>query len=779
VANSSWQLKLEKLFKLQGETIAKRPVTTLLVTLVLIALAAHQLPNLRFDGSVEGFLSDDHPAIISIDQTRQHFGITDLVIVGVESKDLFTLQNLEYLRQLQDALASEVADVERVDSILNARITRSEDDALIVEDFLDPIPSSAEELLKKRNEATSHPLYKNLVISEDGTLTTLLVKSSVNPDEEDIDAALTKLCSAIAGVIKKHQHEDFRVFAGGTPTVSNNLRTTMKREMPRFMRMTIIGIALFLLIMFRRASAVFLPLVILILSVMSTVGLIALSGQPLQLPTMILPSFLLAVGVGDSVHLLAYFYRRFDEVQDKKEAMTYALHHAGLPMLLTTLTTAAGLLSFAGAPILPVSNLGIFSAIGIIIAFVLTVVLLPALICIFPIRAKAQQTTVYSNGYMTRVLHLFSSQAIKRAPLITASTLALLFVAVGFASQLGFSHNPLKWLPEHYPVRSATETIDRVMGGSVSIDVIVDSGTPGGLKNPNLLKAIDRAMTKLARYDSGVVRVSKITGLPILMKEIHQALNNNDPNFYAVPDSRALIAQELLLFENSDSDDLETMVDFTYQKARMALLIPWTDSVLYADFIEAVETTFNQEIGKLGKVEVSGVLPLLSQTLHAVIITTATSYAIAFSVIAVMMCLLLGSIRYGLLSMIPNLLPITLVMAWMHLGQIPLDLFTMLVASVAIGITVDDTIHFMYNFVRDYRIHGDVDGAITRTLQHAGRAMLVTTIVLSIGFMTFTFSEIHNLINFGKLTAATIVLALVADFLVAPALLKVTHRTRS
>jgi predicted RND superfamily exporter protein len=287
---------------------------------------------------------------------------------------------------------------------------------------------------------------------------------------------------------------------------------------------------------------------------------------------------------------------------------------------------------------------------------------------------------------------------------------------------------------------------------------------------------MDRAMTRLETFQSGAVKVSKVTGLPILIKELHRALHDNDPGFYAIPNTRALVAQELLLFENSDSEDLETMVDFNYQKARIAMMIPWTDSVLYTEFIEVVESTFQKEIGTMAQVEVSGVLPLLSQTLHAVIKTTAKSYAIALSVIAVMMCLLLSSVRYGLLSMIPNLLPITLVMAWMYLGQIPLDLFTMLVASVAIGITVDDTIHFMYNFVRDYRNHQDVDGAIHRTLQHAGRAMLVTTIVLSVGFMTFTASEIHNLSNFGKLTTFTIVLALVADFLVAPALLKVTHR---
>lgn len=779
MANSSWQLNLEKRFKIQGEVIARHPLRTLVISLFLIGVATYQVPNVKFDGSVKGFLSDDHPAVVSINENGKYFGITDLVIVAVESSNIFTSENLEQLSQLQAALSEEVAHVERVDSILNARTIRGEQDALLVEEFLSTIPSSKQELDAKRMEATTHPLYKNLFISTDATLTTLLIKSSFKPKQEGMDQALTKMSEDIAGVVQKYQREDFRILIGGTPSLSNTLRSTMRREMPRFMAATLVGIAIFLFVMFRRVSGIIMPIITLALSVLCTVGMLSWANQPLQMPTMILPSFLVAVGVGDSVHLLAYFYRRFDKTNDKFEAIAYALQHAGLPMLLTTLTTAAGLLSFAGAPILPISNLGIFSALGVVVAFLLTVVLLPALICIFPLKSKPQQVVAYTQGRMTRVLRFFSTLATQRAALITTLTLIFLVAAIGFASQLGFSHNPLKWLPEHYPVRAATETIDHAMGGSVSIDVIIDSGKHSGLKEPALLRAIDRAMTQLETFQSGAVKVSKVTGLPILIKELHRALHDNKPDFYAIPDTRALVAQELLLFENSGSEDLETMVDFNYQKARIAMMIPWTDSVLYTKFIEVVESTFQKELGTLAKVEVSGVLPLLCQTLHAVIKTTAKSYAIALSVIAVMMCLLLSSIRYGLLSMIPNLLPITLVMAWMYLGQIPLDLFTMLVASVAIGITVDDTIHFMYNFVRDYRNNQDVDGAIHRTLQHAGRAMLVTTIVLSVGFMTFTASEIHNLSNFGKLTTFTIVLALVADFLVAPALLKVTHRKRT
>ena len=177
----------------------------------------------------------------------------------------------------------------------------------------------------------------------------------------------------------------------------------------------------------------------------------------------------------------------------------------------------------------------------------------------------------------------------------------------------------------------------------------------------------------------------------------------------------------------------------------------------------------------MASVTVTGLLPIMGSTLSHVIEATAQSYAIAFVVISFMMIFLLGSLRYGLLSMIPNLFPILSVMGLMWYLEIPLDMFTMLIASIAIGIAVDDTVHFMYNFKKEFEKSGDAAEAIRKTLQSAGRAMLVTSLVLASGFFVFCFSEIYNLTNFGLLTGIAISLALVADFLLAPALMMLVH----
>jgi predicted RND superfamily exporter protein len=256
-----------------------------------------------------------------------------------------------------------------------------------------------------------------------------------------------------------------------------------------------------------------------------------------------------------------------------------------------------------------------------------------------------------------------------------------------------------------------------------------------------------------------------------VLRETNQALNENRASHYTVPTDRQLVAQELLLFENSGSDDLENMVDSQLQTARLTLRLPWREAGDYTTVVDDIQQRVNAAFDGEAEGRVTGLMMIFARTLDAMMSSIAKSYTIAVFVITLMMVLLVGHIRLGLISMIPNLLPITIVLGVMGLWGLPLDAFTMLIGSIALGLAVDDTVHFMHNFQRYYRQTGDTVEAITHTLHTAGRAMVITTIVLSLGFLIFMRSEMNNLLNFGGLTGLAIVLALMADLLLAPALM--------
>lgn len=782
----TWRDRTERGFERLADIIAARPLLVLVLALVLVVGLAANIPSIKLDTTTEGFLAEDDPAMVIFNRVRETFGRSDRILLAVETEDVFTLECLRRFSALHQALEEQLPHLESVDSLINARYTHSDADTLMVEDLLERIPQNAQELQSLKKRVMGNPFYRDLLISGDARLAVLAIKPLPDPPPSadqtpdpfrqshagDIIATLDPL-------VEQLSQDDFRIHVAGAPAVVERLKVTMATEMSFFMRATLALIALFLVLLFRRPSGVALPLVTVVVSLLSTVGLMAFFGAPIQLPTTIVPSFLLSVAVGDSVHLLALFYKALDDGKDKLSALREAMGHTGLPILLTSLTTAAGLLSFAGAKIVPVANLGLFSAAGVMLACGYTVVLLPAMLCLLPVSARQPRAGAGGPPPMERVLQGFASLSIRHPRAICLVGFLLLGAGLTGAAQLRFSHNPLGWLPESYGVRQATSVIDARLGGTVTVDVLVDTGVDNGLQDPELLTILSDLAREMKDYQDDAVKVGKVTGITDLLQEVHQALNGNDPEFYAIPGSRQLVAQELLLFETSGGEDLELLVDFNYRSARYTLMIPWIDTLLYGDLIDALTARFKTRLGDKATVTVTGLLPIMGTTLKHVIHATGQSYFIAFLVISLMMVVFLGSLRYGLVSMLPNLLPIVSVMGLMWLIGIPLDMFTMLIASIAIGITVDDTVHFMYHFKRSYQRTGDAEVAIRETLNVAGRAMLVTSVVLSGGFFVFMGSAISNLIHFGLLTGCTIVIALLGDFLFAPALMVLMHPKRT
>ena len=448
---------------------------------------------------------------------------------------------------------------------------------------------------------------------------------------------------------------------------------------------------------------------------------------------------------------------------------------SGLAVIMTNVTTASGLISFATAELAPIADIGVFAGIGVMLAFVYTIVLIPALVAIVPMRPRPPQNAPGTGSAMDRFLLAVSRIATTHPVKIVVVSALLMVVSLGSASTIRFSHFPLEWLPANDPVRRATETIDHELRGSLSMEVVLDTKKENGLYEVDFLDRLERAgafMESLAYED---LFVGKAWSLTTILKEINQALHENRKEHYAVPQSRDLVAQELLLFENSGSDDLEDFVDSQFSKARLIVKIPFKDAVKYGTLLDRVTDYLRGQFPDTD-VRITGMMVLLCNTITKAIVSMSQSYVIALAVITGLMVLLIGRVRIGLLSMIPNLAPILLTMGVIGALQLPMDLFTMMVASIAIGLAVDDTIHFMHNFRRYYEKSGDPAWAVEKTLMTTGRAMLVTSVVLSIGFFIYFFATMNNIVNFGLLTGFTILMALTADYFLAPALMILVNK---
>ncbi|MGI9537698.1 MAG: efflux RND transporter permease subunit [Desulfocapsaceae bacterium] len=801
----SFREKAETFFDYGAALVIRFRFLVLLFSILCTALLASNIKDLQFDTSNEGFLRQDDPILATYNSFREQFGRDDMLLLAIHSDKIFSLEFLGRLKNLHDSIESEIDNINDMNSMVNARSTRGEGDVLLVDDLLTDFPETEEQLEKLRSQVMSNPLYINQLISGNGLYTTIVIESDVytSSEEEDLFAGFdavegssgdeadnlssgkfisdqenSEFVEAVYEIVKQHRSDEFKVYIAGSPAVMHSIKLFMQSDVKKFMRIAIIVIGICLFIMFRRVSGVVLPLVIVAFSLVSTISLMAFLGVSFKLPTTILPSFLLAVGVGASVHILSLTYQGLRKGKQKELAIRDAYSHSGLAIAMTSLTTAAGLASFSLAGVAPIADLGIFSSIGVMISLWFTLTLLPALLAIMPLRIKKPQKGVQKNR-VDRLLEFLADFSIDHHRSVLVVCAVIIVIAVYGALQVRFSHQVLNWLPEDLDVRISTEVIDRELKGSVVLEVLLDTGKENGLYDRDTLLAIDRLTDEMEKdFQDQEVFVGKSIAVTTILKEIHQALHANDPDFYKVPDNQRLIPQEFLLFENSGSDDLQDVVDSRFQVARITLKVPWQDAILYRSFINEVEQRFEDELagktlddGQPMQITVTGIMSIFGRIISAAIFSTAQSYIIALAIITLLMVTLIGNLKLGFISMIPNLTPILCIIGFMGIASIQFDMFTMLIAPIAIGLAVDDTIHFMYNFKKYFEKTGDVREAVHHTLQTAGRAMLTTSVVLSIGFFIFTQASMNNLFNFGLLTGIAILLALAADLILAPALM--------
>jgi predicted RND superfamily exporter protein len=751
-----------------------------------VAALAAQIPKLEIDTSVEGFIEEDDPARIAYNEFREQFGREDAAVLAIRTDEVFRFEFLERLRALHEELEDELPHLDEVTSLVNVRYTRGRGDELLVDDFLEDWPETQDDLRVLRERALAHPLYRDSLISEDATLATVMIQTSAYSslgEQEDALAGFddasgapadangpvmltgaenSELVATLMEIVARHSAPGFEIHVAGQPVLTDLVMRGMIEDMARFTALSIAIIAVFLAYLFHSIAAVVLALSTALLAVICGFGAMAVTGTPLSAPTQVTPSFLLAVGVGNSVHLIAIFLQRRERGDPVVDALAYALGHSGLAIVMTGLTTAGSLLSFLSAKLALVADFGIVAPVGVMLALVLSLVLLPALMAIVPMRAKPSSVSglrrfpVACGALGTR--HPFA---------VTTSWLAVFAASLAGALQVRFSNHSLEWFQPDEPFRIAAELVDAELGGANSIELVVDSRRENGLYEPALLRRIDAMQQRAEGQPAGTGKVGR-TSISIVevIKEIHQALNANDPDSYAIPDDRQLVAQELLLFENSGTDDLEDVVDSQF---RIGLLVP---------LLHQLERDFNEVLGDAADFEITGAFKIGSTTATATIESLSRTYLLAFAVITPLMMILLGSLRTGLLSMVPAMGAILVTLGVMSLFDLPLDGFTLLVGSIALGLAVDDTIHFMHNYARARARGDDVHSAVRTTLASTGQALFFTSLVLTAGFLVYTQAKLNMLFNFGLLTALAISLAFAANVTLAPALVTLVARVR-
>lgn len=774
------------------------PIKTIIGLVLFISPLMINMPKIKTDTSIESFLHSNDPKLITYETFKERFGNDLLIFLSIESENIFSIQFLDNLKKLHNEIAKETPYVEEVTSLINVRNTYSENDNLIVEDLITDFPENEIEIEALKKQVLGNPIYTNMIISEDGTFTTLIIKianerkgirdsgwesdiagfeSFTNKKTESLkkikndktnnlsNAEYQILIETLEPIMKKYEDKNFKIRIAGTPSISYYLQKTIGSDMGKFVFISLLVIVFIMAIMFRRISGVFIPLTIIILSILTTVGSMALLGVPIQLSTQILPSYLCAVIIGATIHALSGFYKELKGT-NKRDAIINSFSHTALPICMTSLTTAVGLIAFTTADLAPITNFGYFGSLGVLAGLLYTLILIPALIAILPIKKKLSNRSKKLSDFMDKILLSISHFSINHAKSIIALGIIAIICSASLITKVKFSHNEILWVPEDSPIRKATTLIDQKLKGTTTVEVIIDTKKEEGVKKRDFVMKLEEVAEELTKYKDNEIFVGKTFSVNDIIKEVNRALDNE----FKIPGSDSLVSRNYLLFENSGTDDMEKIVDVQYSLCRFTIKLPWVDAIKYNDFLDKVESIFKGKFGDSAEITMTGTTAIIGATLKSVIYSTAKSLIIAILMISIMMILLIGNFKMGIISMVPNLFPIVSGLGIMVIMSIPLDMATMMIANIVIGLAVDDSIHFFHNFRNYYIEYNNTVIAINKTFLAIGRAMVTTSVILSLGFFMYTLSDLSFLWNFGFLTGLLIIIALASDFFIGTAL---------
>ena len=766
---------------------ASYPRIVLIATLVFTIAAALGLGRLRIETSPESLLKLDDPARVEQANLRALFGTTERVLLLIRNDDIFSQDFLERLGGLHEDLEQSLSFPVKVTSLRNARHVYGRNDELIVEDLIPRRPIRAADLGQIREQAMSNPIYRNALLSEDGGLTAIVIEARpISPPRAASDAPIAtdthgfsgeqdeRLVSEIDAVVSRHDAANFSISIVGAKPAAVAIMRALRLDLGRLTVLSALMAAGVLFCVFRRLSAVIVPLLTVGLSLTTTFGLMGYFGVAITPATQIVPPFLMAVGVAAAVHILVLYYRKLDAGSLPQSAIVDAFTHSGLAVAMTSVTTAASLASFMFTDMGVLTNFGISASLGVMVTLFYVSTVLTPLLAWMPTRSRDHDRGVEVTERVSVGLAAIGAVATAH-PRAVVSTWTLLLVVAGIGvSGLRFHHQATEWLSADDPLRGAMELATNEIHGGLGYEVLIDTGQAGGLYEPAAIAALDRMRALAESGRLGGLRSGRAVSISDVVKETNRALEGNRRDSFKIPDSRELIAQELLLFEMSGSTDLEDLVDPSYRYARMSVSIPMEEVFLVRSHLKAAQEEFRRLAGEAMEVTVAGQATLDVSALTAMITSMAKSYIIALLALTPLIVLLTGDLRIGLLSMVPNIAPVFLTLGFMHWFSMPLDMFSMMIGAVAIGVAVDDTIHVLHNFRRYFAQSGDVVSAIHASLRSTGPALLFTSVILTGAFLVFTGASMSTVQNFGLIAAMMIVFAFLADITLLPALLVMT-----
>ena len=742
------------------KSAAAHPWVVLLVLGILSMFAATQLTHLRIVVSAESMLEKGTPAWDYFVATEETFGAEDVVIVMLRDPAIFDEQKLIEARYVLRAIA-DLPGVSGTSSLFDAKNLKNIDDTIHVKPYLENLPVTPAEVAEVRADAIRNPLVLGNLISADGQTLAINVYLKDGQGDANFDREITVAIEALIAPLREHIAEVYQV---GVASMRSDLTGKIRADQRVFLPLSVLVLLLTLAFSLRRATAVVMPLATAGVSVLWTLGFMGWLGIPVNIMTSIVPALVIIIGSTEDIHLLAEYAAGVRDGLDRPAAIGRMADNMGVAVLLTFITTYLGFLSIALNDIQLLFQFGLVASTGLLFNFLITVVLVPVLLGFLGHRRVADGRRGLVQGWFqsAAVALLKAAQRHRLAVLITAGVLVV--AALLAATQLRINNNLLDYLDQDSELRSNVERIHEGLSGVHSFSIVVDSGIDNTFLQVKYLEAVLKIQAFVDRLDA-FDRSFSFANFVALVNGVMDDTGDDNP---LLPETDDMVREYMMFIRHSD---VSGFVSEEYDRARILVRHNISSSDVLNRATAKIQAFVDANIDPALRVEITGKSVLSNKAVEEMARSQLQSLLLVGLVIMGLVSMLFVSLRAGLIALLPNLFPVAILFAVMALVGIPLNAGTSMVAAIALGICVDDTMHVMSRFHEELKRHESRSEALVAMIRAEAVPIFATSIALAAGFAVFATSSFQPVVNFGLLSAMVILIALLATFVLTPLLL--------
>ncbi|EPW6434727.1 efflux RND transporter permease subunit [Vibrio parahaemolyticus] len=748
-----------------GKIPTKYSLLVLLATIFLIIVATIGGKNLYFRGDYDIFFDGTNKQLLAFDEIQTTFAKTDnlAIVIAPEDGDIFTPQTLSLIQKIT-VDAWQVPYSSRVDSIANYQHTEAFDDDLLVEDLLySEYELTPERISKVKSIALSEPVLKSALVSEKGDVT--VVNITVQLPEMDKTAEVEEVVSSINAMIDRYQraYPNVTFHKAGIIAMNHAFMTAAQDDSSTLVPTMLVVILVFLTIMLRSILSVIATLIVIIGSVMATMGISGWAGMFLSTATVNVPTLIMTLAVADCVHVIATMRQSMKNGFTKAQSIERSIALNFVPILITSVTTAIGFLmmNMSDSPVL--RDFGNLSALGVMVACFLSVTLLPALLKLLPIHVK-METSQDQKHVMDRLGDFVVSQRRALLPL----SVAVIVVCASLIPLNKVNDESVEYFGQRNEFRQAADFMEERISGMTNISIAIKTNESQGIAAPDFLNTIGEFSSWLRDQPE----TDHVATLADVYKRLNKNMHGDDEAYYSLPQARELAAQYLLLYEMSlpYGLDLNNQINVDKSSIKMVLTVANLGSVELVDLENRIYQWFAEHAPQYQVVASSPSLMFahIGETNMASMLSTLP---ITLVLISALLIFALRSVRLGLISLMPNIAPAVIGFGLWALISGEINLGLSVVVTLTLGIVVDDAVHFLSKYQRARREGQTAEQAVRYAFHTVGRALWITTVVLVAGFSVLAMSSFRLNADMGQLSAIVIFIALVVDFLFLPTLL--------